>query len=120
MSLVLATVLQLMYPDFLFNKYKDLFFGYLGKTSMNVLCTIVHVLPIYLFKDRQKLKELLDPKIIFYSFLLLLTYYVFFKKKLSAVYPATEIELFYMAVTYFLIFSVFSILENLHLISRSD
>jgi hypothetical protein len=97
-----------MYPDFLFDTYKDLFFGYLGKTTINIVGTIAHALPVYLFKDRQNLSELLEPTIIFYSFMFLLTYYIIFKKNLSIVYPASETELYYLAGSYFLVFSLFS------------
>lgn len=109
MSFMIASVIILMYPDFLFDTYKDLFFGYLGKTSMNIVGTVAHILPIYLFKDRQNLIELLEPTIIFYSFVFVLTYYFIFKKNISIVYPASETELFYLTGSYFLIFSLFSI-----------
>lgn len=109
MSFVIASVIILMYPDFLFDTYKDLFFGYLGKTTINIVGTIAHALPVYLFKDRQNLSELLEPTIIIYSFMFLLTYYIIFKKKLSIVYPASETELYYLAGSYFLVFSLFSI-----------
>jgi len=109
MSLVIATFLIIKYPDFIFNNYKDLFLGYLDKTVMNILTIFVHVLPVYLFKDRQNFTELFGPKIIFNSAILLLIYYIIFRSRLYKIYPASEEELFYMSIAYFLFFTVISI-----------
>lgn len=109
MSLVIATSMIIKYPDFVFNNYKDLFLGYLDKPIMNILAILVHVLPVYLFNDRQNLSELLESKIIFDSAMLLLIYYIIFRSRLYKIYPASEEELFYMSIVYFLFFTVISI-----------
>ena len=109
MSLVIASSMIIKYPDFIFNNYKDLFLGYLDKTVMNILAIFVHVLPVYLFKDRQNLSELFEPKIIFNSAILLLIYYSIFSNRLYKIYPASEEELFYMSTAYLFFFTIISI-----------
>jgi len=97
------------YPDFIFDNYKDLFLGYLDKTIMNSLAIFVHLLPVYLFKDRQNLSELLGPKILLNSAILLLIYYIVFRNTFYKIYPASETELIYMSTAYFLFFIIISI-----------
>jgi hypothetical protein len=109
MSLVIFTSMIIKYPDFIFDNYKDLFLGYLDKTIMNSLAIFVHLLPVYLFKDRQNLSELLVPKILFNSATLLLIYYIIFRSTFYKIYPASERELFYMSTAYFLFFIIISI-----------
>ena len=68
-----------LHPEFFLNKYKDLLLGHINKYGMNAIGLTLHLIPIYLFKDRQTISELLDINIIIFSGGLALLYYIIFK-----------------------------------------
>lgn len=94
-----------LHPEFFFNKYKDLFLGNINKYGMNVIGLALHLIPIFLFKDRQTIAELLDINIIIYSAGLVLLYYIIFKNQLLEYYPSSESELFTIIMS-FLVLSI--------------
>lgn len=106
MSLILATVMIIIYPDFLYDKYSDLFLGYFNKTAINITGILVHIIPVYLFRNRQRFDELLKLNTIMDSALLLFVYYLLFRQHLYAVYPLSEYELMFMSICYYLVWIV--------------
>ena len=43
-SLVLSTVMMVMYPNFLYDKYKDVFFGKFNRYAMNAQGLFIHLI----------------------------------------------------------------------------
>jgi len=89
------------YPDFAFEKYGDIFLGYFSKYVINGFGIFIHVLPLYLFKNRQSFIDLLDINIILESAGLLLIWYILFQKLVPEVYPMSESSIFYLCFGYY-------------------
>jgi hypothetical protein len=89
-----------LHPEFYFNKYQTLFLGNINKYGMNAIGLGLHLTPIYLFKHRQTIAELLDINIIIYSAGLALLYYIIFKSELPEYYPSSESELFTIIMSF--------------------
>jgi hypothetical protein len=110
-SLVLSTVMMVMYPNFLYDKYKDVFFGKFNRYAMNAQGLFIHLIPVYLFRNRQTWSELLEFSTIYDASFMLLAYYFIFQHYLTEIYPTTQRELKMMGVIYILlcIFCVYHI-----------
>lgn len=103
MSLILATVMILIYPNWLYNKYKGVFLGLLNSLAINVFSILVHIVPVYLFRVRQSWQELLEFNTIYDSAFILLLYYVLFEDQLSEIYPLNKYQLITMCSIYYLL-----------------
>jgi len=102
-SLVLSTVMMVMYPNFLYDKYKDVFFGKFTPVMMNAQGLFIHLIPVYLFRNRQNWSELLEFRTIYDASFMLLAYYFIFQHYLTEIYPTTTTELKMMGVIYILL-----------------
>jgi len=99
-SLYLSNIISLFgfcimiyyYPNFFYNKYKNLL-----NTNLfifNLLLTIIHIIPLYIFNYKNKInKDNIDITII-YTTIILLIYYLLFNSKLHDIYPFSHKELF--------------------------
>jgi len=96
MSLIVASIMLYYYPEFLFDKYHAVFSGRLNKDALNTIGIFLHILPVYLFKDRQSITDLLDINIILGSGGMLLVWYILFKHLIPEVYPMNETSIFYI------------------------
>ena len=110
-SLVLSTVMMVMYPNFLYDKYKDVFFGKFTPVMMNAQGVFIHLIPVYLFRNRQTLHELLDFRTIYDASFMLLAYYFIFQHYLTEIYPTTTTELKVLGVIYILLCIFVKLLE---------
>ena len=98
------------YPYFYYNNYKDLFFGYIEVYSMNALYLITHALPIYVFKDRQSIYEIINTEIILGSALLTIIYYIAFSNVIHKLYPFNDIEIIASCGVFYLLFMIYGYL----------
>jgi hypothetical protein len=102
LSLVLATIMIMMYPNWLYEKYKNVFLDLLNSYGINICAILMHILPVYLFRNRQTLSELLEFNTIYDSAFMLLIYYVLFQDHVHTIYPLTKYELIAMCAIYFI------------------
>jgi hypothetical protein len=97
-----------LHPEFYLNKYQTLFLGNINKYGMNALGLVLHLIPIYLFKDRQPIAEVLDINIIIYSAGLAVLYYIIFKSRIPEFYPSSESELFTIIMSFLVLSTIAS------------
>jgi hypothetical protein len=105
LSLVLATIMIMMYPNWLYDKYKDLYYGLLNNYGMNIYAILYHIIPVYLFRNRQKFSELLEFNTIYDSAFMLMLYYILFQDHLHNIYPLTKYQLITMCMAYFMVWT---------------
>jgi hypothetical protein len=108
LAFVIITAMLFIKPTAIYESTKNIFFGHLNVAGVNALTILVHALPIYLFKDRQKLKELLKPNIIFYSACMSLLYYLLFRDILQEIYSINECTIVILCSIYYLFFIILS------------
>lgn len=112
MSLVISSIMMYFYPDFLFDKYGDIFLGYFHKYILNGFVFFIHVIPLYLFQTRQTIIDLLDMNIILESATMLLSWYAIFQNLVPEVYPMSESTLFYLCLGYYSVWMMASIVSE--------
>ncbi len=97
LSLIGFSIMISIYPLFFYNKY-----NWILNTNIyifNIICLIIHFLPIYIFRNKQNInKNNIDITII-NTLLLLLFYYLLFKKYLqNNLYPLNETQLLVLII----------------------
>jgi hypothetical protein len=112
MSFFIFTAIIFINPTTLYKTTKNIFFGYLNADEINALGILLHALPVYLFKDRQSFRELLKPRIIFYSAAVSLLYYIIFRNMLNQLYGVKESTIFILCISYYLLFIVLSLITK--------
>jgi len=89
------------YPYFFYNNY-----NYLLNTDLftfNLTCILIHIIPLYLFKSKNKInKDNIDITII-NTIIFLLIYYLLFNQILSKIYPFSDTNLILLVI--FLLFN---------------
>ena len=71
-----------------------------GSYSINLIAIFVHIVPVYLFRNRQKVSELLEFNTIYDSTFLLLFYFLIFHKHLHNIYPLSNSQLIGLSAFY--------------------
>jgi hypothetical protein len=89
------------YPYFFYNNY-----NYLLNTDLftfNLICILIHIIPLYLFKSKNKInKDNIDITIT-NTIIILLIYYLIFNQILGKIYPFSDEKLIFLAI--FLLFN---------------
>ena len=113
-SALLATLAMLyLKPTFQRDRAEDYFHVALPLVAFNAAIIAWHVLPVYLFRRRQTLRELVNPRIIAGAALMWLSYFALMSKKnmdwLYSMTPANSAILFATLLVFY--FSVHAALN---------
>lgn len=96
------------YPHFFYDNY-----NYLLNTDLftfNLTCILIHILPLYLFKSKNKInKNNIDITII-NNIIFLLIYYLLFNQILCKIYPFSDTNLILLAI--FLLTILYILFKN--------
>jgi hypothetical protein len=84
------------YPYFFYNKY-----NYLLNTDLftfNLTNILIHVIPLYIYKNKNKINKNNIDITIFYTSIILLIYYLLFNSILIKIYPFDNINLILLVI----------------------
>ena len=88
-------------PYFFYNNY-----NYLLNTDLitfNLICILIHIIPLYLFKSKNKINKNNIDITIYNTSIILLIYYLLFNSILNRIYPFSDTKLIILII--FLLFS---------------
>ena len=95
------------YPYFFYNNY-----NYLLNTDLftfNLTCIFIHVIPLYLFKSKNKINKSNIDMTTINTFIILLIYYLLFNQILCKIYPFSDDKLILLAIFLLLYTRIFYI-----------
>jgi len=94
-------IMIFFYPYFFYNNY-----NYLLNTDLitfNLICILIHIIPLYLFKSKNKINKNNIDITIYNTSIILLIYYLLFNSILDRIYPFSDTKLIILII--FLLFS---------------
>ena len=94
-------IMIFFYPYFFYNNY-----NYLLNTDLitfNLICILIHIIPLYLFKSKNKINKNNIDITIYNTSIILLIYYLLFNSILNRIYPFSDTKLIILII--FLLFS---------------
>jgi hypothetical protein len=100
-------ILIFYYPYFFYNNY-----NYLLNTDIftfNLTCILIHIIPLYLFKSKNKINKNNIEITILNTSIILLIYYLLFNPILGRIYPFSDDKLILLAIFLLLYTRIFYI-----------
>jgi hypothetical protein len=104
-------IMILVYPNFFYKKYNWLI--PLNQLWFNMLLVFFHILPLFLFIDKNHINKNNIVNVIKDSILVMLLYLFIFHNLLKYIYPFTIFQLFFMSLSILIFIYIFFILSQL-------
>jgi hypothetical protein len=105
LSLLGIIVILFANPFFIFNKFNYLpIIENMNVITFNIIITLLHVIPIYLFTHRNKLQEVFSLETIYNSIIIIFIYLFLFYNNLENIYPLNIQQLLIMCFSFYILF----------------
>jgi len=116
LSLLGISVITYVDPFFIFNKLNYLpILENMDVLTFNICNFIFHIMPVYLFANRNKLQEVFSLETIRNSIIIIFIYFLFFYKNLENIYPLRIHQLILMCFSFYILFIAFHYVLANHL-----